>query len=437
MLMMAIQRPRNLAASRRYKWLLLGFLFLVSALNYADRGALTAIFPLLKSELGMSDVALAATGSVFLWSYALVSPFAGYVGDRFSRSSVIAWSLAAWSLVTALTGLASNTNHILITRVALGLAESLYFPAAIALIAEHHSSQTQATAMGIHLSGVYAGVIAGATFTGYVGDKFGWRPAFFILGTSGLILALGGSFFLFENPQDEESCASKSSSTTFLRPASLPMREVISALLKIPSYLVLLGEAMLLAIGGMIFMNWLPLYFSETFGMSLAGAGFSGTFLIQAGSIVGILGGGFLSDRVAQRSPKYRMLFQCLCNLVAAPLLLVFLRPPNYALVAGSLLFYSLARSLGGANANPLTSVLVKPRMRSTAFGLANMANCLAGGAGVLLAGYLKRDFGLGLIFAGVSCIVIMAEILLLFGYLKFLNKDLKSLADRSVHIGQ
>jgi MFS family permease len=150
----SVKRRKDLAASPRYKWISLGLLFVVSALNYADRGAITAVFPLLKSELGMSDVALAATGSLFLWSYALASPLAGYLGDRFPRSSVIVWSLVAWSLVTAMTGFVSTANHVLATRVLLGLAESLYFPAAIALIAELHSSRTQATAMGIHLSGV-------------------------------------------------------------------------------------------------------------------------------------------------------------------------------------------------------------------------------------------------------------------------------------------
>jgi predicted MFS family arabinose efflux permease len=271
-------------------------------------------------------------------------------------------------------------------------------------------------------------VVAGGTLTGYVGDKFGWRPSFLVLGGAGLILGLVCRYFLFENPRQEESWSERLSS----RQSSLPMREVIFSLLKIPSYLVLLGEAMLLSIGSLIFLNWMPFYFSETFGMSLAGAGFSGTFLIQAGAILGILGGGFLSDKVGQRDPKYRMLFQCLCDFIAAPFLLVFIRPPNYAVVAGSLLFYSLARSLGGANASPLTSILVKPQMRSTAFGLANMANCVAGGAGVLLAGYLKRDFGLGLVFAGVSCIVTIAGVLLLIGYLRFLNKDLNQLASCS-----
>jgi sugar phosphate permease len=49
-------------------------LFFCSTINYADRTSITALFPLLKADLGYSDVALGALGSVFLWSYALASP---------------------------------------------------------------------------------------------------------------------------------------------------------------------------------------------------------------------------------------------------------------------------------------------------------------------------------------------------------------------------
>ena len=79
----------KLLPSPRYKWLLVLVLFCEAALNYGDRTAITALFPLLRKDLGMSEVALAAVGTFFLWSYGLVSPFAGYLGDRLPRSSLI------------------------------------------------------------------------------------------------------------------------------------------------------------------------------------------------------------------------------------------------------------------------------------------------------------------------------------------------------------
>jgi len=59
------------------------------------------------------------------------------------------------------------------------------------------------------------------------------------------------------------------------------------------------------------------------------------------------------------------------------------------------------------------------------------MLNCLAAGVGVLLTGYLKEDYGLGEIFVGVSMIVGLAGVLLLFGYFSFLEKDLRLRSSR------
>ena len=70
----------------------------IAALNYADRTAISAVFPLLRADLGLSDTALGAVGSTFLWTYAVVSPFAGQLSDRFPRGRVILLSLffGAW-----------------------------------------------------------------------------------------------------------------------------------------------------------------------------------------------------------------------------------------------------------------------------------------------------------------------------------------------------
>lgn len=70
-------------ASANYKWFVAAMLFSAAALNYGDRTAMTAVFPLLRRDLGMSDLLLGATGTVFLWSYAIVSPFAGFLGTGY------------------------------------------------------------------------------------------------------------------------------------------------------------------------------------------------------------------------------------------------------------------------------------------------------------------------------------------------------------------
>src|SRR4051794_11726040 len=172
------------------KWQTVMVLFFVAGLNYADRTAISSVFPLVRADLGLSDVAMAAIGSVFLWAYALGSPAAGFVADRVSKSRLIFWSLLGWSSATVATAFVHDIRAMLVVRALLGLAECAYLPAAVALIADHHDPKTRATAMGIHLAGLNAGLIGGGFLCGYLGEHYGWRIDFLALGGSGFVLAV-------------------------------------------------------------------------------------------------------------------------------------------------------------------------------------------------------------------------------------------------------
>lgn len=83
----------------RYAWVLVAVLWFVWLLNYIDRQIIYSVFPLLRSDLRLSDLQLGLLSTSFLWVYALVSPAMGYLGDRLRRKNVIVGSLAFWSAV--------------------------------------------------------------------------------------------------------------------------------------------------------------------------------------------------------------------------------------------------------------------------------------------------------------------------------------------------
>ena len=171
----AVSAPCRLESSSHYKWLLVLALFFVSTLNYADRTAITALYTLLKTDLGFTDVGLGGLGSMFLWTYAFSSPFSGFLGDRVRRGRLVLWSLAGWSLVTLLTGLAATQWQLLGMRGALGLVEAMYLPAAMALVAEYHGPETRGTALALMALGNYMGMAGGGAVAGYFGEHYGWR----------------------------------------------------------------------------------------------------------------------------------------------------------------------------------------------------------------------------------------------------------------------
>lgn len=395
-----------------YRWALVAILCGAAGLNYADRTALSAVFPLLKSEFQATDQQLAGIGAFFLWAYAAASPVAGALADRLSRSRMVVASLAAWSLVTLLTGFARTIDDILLTRLLLGLAEAAYLPSAIALIADYHDSDTRASAIGVHTAGLTAGLIAGGTGAGYLGEHYGWRTSLFLLGALGLALAALAHFAL------------KDKTAPGTQPAP-PLLESLQALLSRPSCLLIMAEAMTVSIGTWIFLNWMPLYFKETFNLTLAQAGFAGTSLLQGAGVIGLLVGGWFSDRVAGRQPRRRMLIQAVCLAIAAPFLLAFLAPPSLALLMVCIVLFSFFNRAANNNETPLLCDLLPARLRSTALGIFNAFNTFAGGIGVWVAGALKSTAGLAGIFGGISGIIALAAALAAIGYLFFLPKDL------------
>jgi len=163
-------------------------------------------------------------------------------------------------------------------RGLLGVAESFYIPASVALIADHHPTRTRATAMAFHLTGFYAAVISEER-DGLFGRELrlarlalrAWSPRF------GFGRGLPDGFARPPTGCDYAIRPYGVDWKAFLWRSSFP-------LIQTPSYLVLLAAETLLAIGVWIFANWLPLYFNETFRQSLSHAAFSGTFPTQAGA---------------------------------------------------------------------------------------------------------------------------------------------------------
>ena len=411
--------------TKSFNWPLIAILTSIAALNYCDRLAIAAVFPLLRADLGASDVMLGTIASAFLWSYAIGSPIVGWIADHISRTRMVLISLIAWSLVTMATGLAHSANQLIAIRVLLGLAECAYIPAAVGLLADHHSSRQRGRAISIHTAGLGIGAVAGSTLAGFLGQRYGWRSTFLILGAAGILLSFIAAIVLRGKDQPVS------------RTSSIAMQEapetggILRALLRVPSYWVLLVQSMILSIGIWLFLNWLPLYFTESFGMSLAGAGFYGAALLEFPLLFGVVAGGYVSDAVARRSSAGRMLVQMICYVIASVLLLVFTRNSTFALVAAAVLGFSLMRSFAVANESPLLCDLLPSKQRSTAIGLMNSANTFAGGVGVFGAGVLKSNFELSAIFASVSGILLIAAAVNAFGYLFLLPRDLQRRADK------
>ena len=394
------------------------FLFVAAGLNYADRTALSSVIPPLREDLGVTDAQVGLAGLLFLWTYAIASPFAGNLADKYSRSKIVFWSILIWSLITLLTGLSRNTTDLLVLRAALGLAESFYLPAAVALLGDHHGPATRGKAMGFHLIGLNLGVLLGGAFVGSLAEHYGWRPGFWILGVMGIALACGAKYFLSDGPVPVAEA----------KPVTVIAAKPVQAwgyLLRTPSFHGLLLSAIVAGVASWTFLSWLPLFFSENYGMKLGAAGLAGVALYKAPVLLGTGVGGWISDQAIRHNGRARVMIKALSFLVSCPFLFFFIGAPTFALLATMLIVSSFIRAIGVPSEHAIICEVVPPQFRSTAIGIFNTCGSAAGGLGVLLAGLFKKEFGLNMIFGSCSLLYGAAGLMLLLVYYFFTAKDM------------
>src|SRR5580700_6784088 len=173
-------------SSSALRWIVTGTLWLTFFLSYLDRQAVFSIFPILKQELHFTDAQLGLVGSIFIWVYSFCFIFSGRLADVFRGDRLIMSSVALWSLTMLGTATSASVGGFLFWRGMIGVTESLYFPAGIALLAKVHPHSTRARALSIHCTAPICGIAVGGWLGGWMGEHLGWRPGFSALGLIGI-----------------------------------------------------------------------------------------------------------------------------------------------------------------------------------------------------------------------------------------------------------
>mgnify|MGYP001061517319 CR=1 FL=1 len=386
----------------QYAWLLVGLLWVVAFLNYIDRQVIFSLFPLVEKEFHLSGAELGFLSTSFVWVYGLVSPFGGYIADRFGRVRVILASLLIWSLVTWATGQARSYGALVAARALMGLSEAFYLPAGLALIADHHGERTRSLATGLHQSGLYTGIVLGGAGGGWLGETYGWRSPFTLLGAAGVAYSVLLAWGLRRSAKAATSGS------------ALPLAGSFSQLSGLDGFWRVTLVFSAVGLANWLVYTWLPLYLYERFRMTLTLAGFSATFYIQAASFAGIFVGGLAADYWGTRRLKGRIWVQTAGLAAAAPFLFLIGLTSSQALLVLALVVFGLGRGIYDSNAMPVLCQIAPAQLRSTGYGIFNLVSCVVGGITAAVAGYLKSAIGLGLAFQAAAAILVAAALVLL-----------------------
>jgi MFS family permease len=396
-----------------YKWVVIAMLWFVCLLNYADRQAIFSVFPLMKQQLNLSDLELGIIGSSFMWMYALFGPFAGWLCDRLPRKTPVVGALIFWSLITAATALSRDFAQLVVCRALGGLGEAFYFPAAMSLIGDYHGPATRSRAMSLHQSGVYMGSIAGGGVSGFVGQYYGWRWSFILLGALGVALGL----LLWRLLREPIRGMSDDPSD----PVSDPHGDgnILESLREVfENRMVLLLVVVFMAANfvAVVFLTWMPTFLYRKFHMSLAMAGLNGTAYLQIASVLGVVSGGLLADRLRRKQPGGRLLTQAIGLLCGVPFLFVTGWTVSVPLLIVGMTGFGYFKGLYDANIFAGLYDVVSVHRRGSAAGMLNSLGWLGGGFAPVLIAIAAARFGLSACMSATATIYLTVSLLMFAG---------------------
>ena len=390
-----------------YAWIVVTLLVPVALLNYLDRQMLATMKASMVADIP-SIANKADWGLVlgcFKWTYAVLSPFGGYIADRFSRRHVICASLFVWSCVTWWTGHVTSFHELIAARALMGVSEAFYIPAALALIADYHPGLTRSRAVGVHQTGIYLGQILGG-FAGYVADSsdHGWRWAFSTCGMIGVIYALP-LLAALKNPVRPQT-----DNATAVAPAG-----VWRGLLTNRNFILLVLYFTLPAIAGWVVRDWMPEILREKFKLGQGKAGVSAILYVQIASLLGAVIGGTLADRWMKTTARGRIFTSAIGMTLFLPALFSVGNASTLTIAIIGLIVFGLGWGFFDCNNMPILCQIVRPELRATGYGFMNLVSISCGGFGDWAFGALRdRHVPLNAIFGTFAGIALLSVLIVL-----------------------
>lgn len=390
----------------RYAWFVVGLLFPVALLNYLDRQMLATMkasmvgdIPTIANQADWGHVL-----ACFKWTYAVLSPFGGFIADRFSKRYVICGSLFVWSAVTWWTGHVGTFNELMLARALMGISEAFYIPTALALIAEYHPSATRSRAIGVHQTGIYIGQILGG-FAGYIADspEHGWRWMFTTCGMIGVFYALPLLAALRDPPQAMAERAAARQGGAF------------KGLLTDRNFILLVLYFTLPAIAGWVVRDWMPAILREKFNLGQGKAGVSAVLFVQIASLVGAVIGGALADRWMRTNNRGRIFTSAIGMMMFLPALFSVGNASTLTLAIVGLVIFGLGWGFFDCNNMPILCQITRPEWRATGYGIMNLVSISCGGFGDWAFGALRdRHVPLSLIFGVFAGVALLSVLIVL-----------------------
>ncbi|WP_182915677.1 spinster family MFS transporter [Massilia cavernae] len=349
----------------------LAILTVTNLLNYYDRTLIVVVSQPLRDEFNLTDTQYGLlAGPAFVLVYALSSLVFGWLADRHNRRTIICSALAAWSIMTALVGLAQSFALLALARAGVGVGEGGANPAGMSLLSDHYPPVRRTFALAIYTAGGMFGLFLSFVLGSWIAVQYGWRAVFIVAAIPGLILALCGLLLLSEPPRGRFETTP---------PQLFSYREGLQRLRANRAFVWGCSAAAMGTFGSLGMVIWLPQFFIRTHGLTVQQIGLYFGPTAALGLFAGVIAGGMIGSRMARTSLAEPLILCVVANFTLIPLYLLALWSPNLPL-ALVLTFAAMAISTSYSPAF-LAAVqnICEPSTRGTASAVCNVVIAIIG----------------------------------------------------------
>lgn len=286
----------------RLRWFIVSLIALATIINYIDRGALGFLWPEISADLGLTKTDYAIILNIFTFAYAFGQTLFGKIFDWIGTRLGFILSITVWSAATMLHALATGLASFGLFRGLLGVSEAGNWPGATKANAEWFPINERALAQGIFNSGAAIGGIVSAPIIAYLFVYLeSWQATFIAVGALGFLWLIPWLILYKSGPQTHPWLAAEEREYILTGQRDKETNQVADyapnsgeILSRKESWGVILASFFLDPIWW-LFVGWLPLYLSETYGFGVKEIGLY-AWVPYVGAMFGAWFGGLLAQ---------------------------------------------------------------------------------------------------------------------------------------------
>lgn len=423
------------------RWLIVVVLFLITAINYADRATISLAGPEMAKELKFNSVTMGYIFSAFGWSYVVAQLPGGWLLDKFGSKIVYAFSIFFWSLFTLLTGTVGFFTGFLAVavlfslRFLVGASEAPSFPANSRIVAAWFPKNERGTASAIFNSAQYAATVIFAPLMGWLIHTFSWHYVFAVMGILGLLFVFVWNKMIYDpkdhpmtNEQEIEyieeggGLVSMDMHMKSGAPTEGPKLHYVGQLLKNRMMAGIYIAQYCINALTYFFITWFPVYLVKEKHMTILKAGFVAAIPAICGFVGGVLG-GVISDAMLSRG--YSLTVARKTPIVLGMFLSMTMVFCNYVELESAVIFFMSLAFFGkgiGALGWAVNSDTAPKQIAGLSGGLLNVCGNLSSITTPIAIGYIIESTGSfngALVYVGVHAFIAMACYLFVVGEIK------------------